>query len=53
MNNSLQNNHSGISLERTIEEYGKWAIHRKAPEPLRLDRLHGNRMISKGEEFHG
>jgi len=30
----------GISLEKTIEEYRRWAVHGKVPEPLRLAHLY-------------
>jgi len=43
----------GISLKRTIEEYHKWAIRGKVPEPLRLAHLHAKRLALKGEGTHG
>jgi deoxyribonuclease V len=43
----------GISLKKTIEEYRRWAIRGKVPEPLRLAHLHAKRHASKGEESNG
>lgn len=43
----------GISLEKTVEEYRKWAIHGKVPEPLRLAHLNAKRLLSEGDAFHG
>jgi deoxyribonuclease V len=43
----------GISLKKTIEEYRRWAIRGKVPEPLRLAHLHAKKQVSKGEGVHG
>jgi deoxyribonuclease V len=43
----------GISLKRTIEEYRRWAIQGKVPEPLRLAHLHTRKHALKGEKLHG
>jgi deoxyribonuclease V len=43
----------GVSLTRTIEEYRRWAIRGKVPEPLRLAHLHAKRHALKGEKLHG
>jgi len=43
----------GISLEKTIEEYRRWAVHGKVPEPLRLAHLNAKRQLLKGDAFHG
>ncbi len=43
----------GISLKKTIEEYRRWAVHGKAPEPLRLAHLHARHQLSIGDSFHG
>ena len=43
----------GISLEKTIEEYRRWAVHGKVPEPLRLAHLNAKRQLSKGATLHG
>jgi deoxyribonuclease V len=39
----------GISLKRTIEEYRRWTIRGKVPEPLRLAHLHAKRQLLKGD----
>ena len=38
----------GISLKRTIEEYRRWSIRGKVPEPLRLAHLRAKRQLLKG-----
>lgn len=43
----------GISLEKTIEEYRRWAVHGKVPEPLRLAHLNAKHQLSKGATLHG
>lgn len=43
----------GISLEKTIEEYRRWAVHGKVPKPLRLAHLNAKRQLLKGDAFHG
>lgn len=37
----------GISLKRTVEEYGTWAIRGRVPEPLRLARMHARKYLRK------
>jgi deoxyribonuclease V len=39
----------GISLKRTIEEYHRWAIRGKVPEPLRLAHIHAKKSGMKRE----
>jgi deoxyribonuclease V len=39
----------GISLKRTIEEYRRWSIRGKVPEPLRLAHLYAKRQLLKGD----
>lgn len=35
----------GISLKRMVEEYERWALRSKVPEPLRLAHLHARRQL--------
>jgi len=43
----------GISLKRTVEEYRKWAIRGRVPEPLRIAHFHAKRHVLKGDRPHG
>jgi deoxyribonuclease V len=43
----------GISLKKTIEEYRRWAIRGKVPEPLRLAHLHAKDLRQKEKKTHG